>query len=79
MLVFLFIGLTVASQLTQKSFDDILKTQLFWLIQTCLVLVFGERAIAAWEAISKRTNIDKKESVTKTEVTTTKTDGNPQG
>lgn len=69
-LIFLFISLTIASQVTGHSFDEILKTQLFWLIQTCLVLVFGERALAAWEAISKRT-IDKKESsVTKTEVTT---------
>lgn len=73
-LVFLFISLTIASQVSGHSFDEILKTQLFWLIQTCLVLVFGERALSAWESISGRTKTDKKETVTKTEVIT-KTDG----
>lgn len=65
LLVFLFIGLTIASQLSQHSFDEVLKTQLFWLIQTTLILVFGERALAAWEAISKKVSIDKTETTTK--------------
>jgi len=73
LLVFLFIGLTIASQVYQKSFDDVLKTQLFWLIQTTIILVFGERALTAWEAISKKVSVDKTETtVSKTETTETK-------
>jgi len=77
LLIFLFIGLTICSQVFQKSFDEILKTQLFWLIQTTLILVFGERALAAWEAISKKISVDK---VTKTETSETKTEtsGDPK-
>ena len=71
LLVFLFIGLTIASQVYQKSFDEILKTQLFWLIQTTLILVFGERALLAWEAISKKISVDK---ITKTETKEVKTE-----
>jgi len=71
LLVFLFIGLTISSQVFQKSFDEVLKTQLFWLIQTTLILVFGERALAAWEAISKKISVDK---VTKTETSEVKTE-----
>ncbi len=71
LLVFLFIGLTISSQIFQKSFDEVLKTQLFWLIQTTIILVFGERALAAWEAISKKVSVDK---VTKTETSETKTE-----
>lgn len=75
--VILFIGLTIASQWTQKTFDPTLKQQLFWLIQTTLVLVFGEKAILAWQSVTGKSNVDKTEStVTKTEVTT-KTDANP--
>lgn len=76
LLIFLFIGLTISSQVFQKSFDEILKTQLFWLIQTTLILVFGERALAAWEAISKKISIDKTETtVKKTESTEVKKTG----
>ena len=73
LLVFTFIGLTIASQVYQKSFDEILKTQLFWLIQTTIILVFGERALVAWEAISGKTKVDKTQTtVSKTETTEVK-------
>jgi len=62
--VFTFISLAVASQVTQKTFDATMKDQLFWLLQTTLILVFGERALAAWEAVSSRTKKDKTETKT---------------
>lgn len=71
MLILLFIGMIIASQVFQRSFDEILKTQLFWLIQTTLILVFGERALIAWEAISKKISVDK---TTKTQTTEVKTE-----
>jgi hypothetical protein len=71
LLVFLFVSMVICSQIFQMSFDEILKTQLFWLIQTTLILVFGERALVAWEAISKKISVDK---VTKTETSETKTE-----
>ena len=72
-LILLFIGLTIASQVTQKTFDETLKEQLFWLIQTTLVLVFGERALLAWQNVKGK--VEKKE--TKIEITEKKDANTP--
>lgn len=68
-LVFLFC--VIYNQQTGKNMDTDFKNMLFKLVALCMLLVFGDRAIKAWETIKGSVNVDKTESsVTKTEVTT---------
>lgn len=72
--VLLFIGLVISNHVTGKNVDEIFKQQLFYLIGTCLLLVFGEKALTAWAAIKGSVKIDKTESTVSTTEVTTKTE-----
>jgi hypothetical protein len=70
LLVLTFLFCVVYNQQTGKNIDPDLKDQLYKLIGLTIILVFGDRAIRAWETVKGKALIDKNEStVTKTETT----------
>jgi hypothetical protein len=74
MLVLVFLFCVIYNQQTGKNIDPDLKDQLYKLIGLTIILVFGDRAISAWETVKGKV-VDKKESsVTKIETTTKASD-----
>jgi hypothetical protein len=68
-LVFTFVFCVLYNQQTGKNIDPDLKDQLYKLIGLTIILVFGDRAIKAWETVKGKV-VDKTESsITKTETT----------
>jgi hypothetical protein len=73
-LVFTFVFCVIYNQQTGKNLDAEFKDQLYKLIGLIVILVFGERAIKAWETVRGKV-VDKTESsVTKIETTTKASD-----
>lgn len=70
MLVLVFLFCVIYNQQTGKNIDPDLKDQLYKLIGLTIILVFGDRAIKAWETVKGKAIVDKTESTqTKTETT----------
>lgn len=49
--VFVFTGLLIYNAITQKAPSESFQLQLFEVLMTLIILVFGERALKAWQAI----------------------------